>query len=390
MTEFQRRARQGVPHKDQRRLFDHITRPVREDDAIAFSQMDHFTRYSDLDTDLKRYRDDIFDDKYKRLDPNDLSRTITAHIAKDGYWYIHPYQDRTLTVREAARLQTFPDSVRFAGPPSAAFRQIGNAVPVAVGTAIGEAVLLSLTRKHRAQMSTGMVAERLAEWFRESQPVRVPWLAASDRWTVLQGEILWSRLSSAHILRAWFSIRNLDSPQATLAAMPVLRRLARQWDREQRCNHLAETASWLLDHPDLLSSSTTADELARAPHVGTAIADLACRVVPGDNEDPVITGYGVLRVAARFQGEVVDRQNRLSDGRLAIARMIGGDESSHEAHLALIELANGLCGASVAQCAKCPLEGWCEEARVRPVQSVLDLTNQELSRHQGTTAVASP
>ena len=87
------------------------------------------TRYSDLAPELKRYRDDIFDDKYKRLDANDVSRTITAHIAKDGYWYIHPWQDRTLTVREAARLQTFPDHVRFAGPPSAAFRQIGNAVP---------------------------------------------------------------------------------------------------------------------------------------------------------------------------------------------------------------------------------------------------------------------
>ena len=104
---------------------------MREDDERAFQLMDAKTRYSDLPEDMRRYRDDIFDDKYKRLDENELSRTITAHIAKDGYWYIHPRQNRTLTVREAARLQTFPDRFRFAGPPSAAFRQIGNAVPPA-------------------------------------------------------------------------------------------------------------------------------------------------------------------------------------------------------------------------------------------------------------------
>ena len=121
-------------------MFDHITRPVREDDERAFQLMDSTTRYSDLPDDMKRYRDDIFDDKYKRLGENELSRTITAHIAKDGYWYIHPRQNRTLTVREAARLQTFPDRFRFAGPPSAAFRQIGNAVPPAVGEHIGRAI----------------------------------------------------------------------------------------------------------------------------------------------------------------------------------------------------------------------------------------------------------
>ena len=126
--------------EDADRVYDHITRPVREDDERAFELMDPKTRYSDLPADMRRYRDDIFDDKYKRLDENDLSRTITAHIAKDGYWYIHPRQNRTLTVREAARLQTFPDRFRFAGPPSAAFRQIGNAVPPLVGERLGRAL----------------------------------------------------------------------------------------------------------------------------------------------------------------------------------------------------------------------------------------------------------
>ena len=62
----------------------------------------------DVPQHLRRYRSDIFSDKYLRLSFEDLSRTITAHIAKDGYWYIHPREDRTLSIREAARIQTFP------------------------------------------------------------------------------------------------------------------------------------------------------------------------------------------------------------------------------------------------------------------------------------------
>lgn len=80
-TTFQKLMRAGVPPEESDRLYDHITRPVREDDARAFELMNTNTRYSDLPEEMKRYRDDIFDDKYKRLDENDLSRTITAHIA---------------------------------------------------------------------------------------------------------------------------------------------------------------------------------------------------------------------------------------------------------------------------------------------------------------------
>ena len=388
-TDFQRRARQDVPAPEADRLYDHITRPVRDDDAEAFAQMGPETRYSDLDPELKRYRDDIFDDKYKRLDPNDVSRTITAHIAKDGYWYIHPYQDRTLTVREAARLQTFPDWVRFAGPPSAAFRQIGNAVPVELGRVIGEAVLASVAEPKRSRTSTSLIAEELSDWFRSGEPVHVPWLAATSRWTVIQAEMLWSRIAEDNVRQAWAAVRSLSTPQETLDAMPLLRRIADQWGRASRCDQLAESASWFVENPNALSPSASAAELKSAPNVSGAVADLACRVVPGDSEDPVIAGYGVLRVAARFQGGTVDRRNKLSDGRLAIARMIGGEDRSHEAHLALIELANGLCGPGAPDCGHCPLEPWCVEAAARPVQSTLGLTNRGRQNGRASRPAAS-
>ncbi len=139
---FQRRARAGMNGTSV--VFDHVTRPVRADDREAFRMMKPGTRYGDLPKHLRRYRDDIFDDKYNRLSWDDVSRSITAHIAKDGYWYIHPSESRTLTVREAARIQTFPDNFRFAGTRSHAFRQIGNAVPVALAQAIGRQIARAL------------------------------------------------------------------------------------------------------------------------------------------------------------------------------------------------------------------------------------------------------
>jgi DNA (cytosine-5)-methyltransferase 1 len=97
--------------------------------------------------DLMRYRRDVFDDKYARLRADRPSKTIVSHLARDGNGYIHPSQVRSITVREAARLQSFDDDYIFCGSPSDQWIQVGNAVPPLVGETIGRSILDALRRK---------------------------------------------------------------------------------------------------------------------------------------------------------------------------------------------------------------------------------------------------
>lgn len=100
-----------------------------------------------------------FPNKWRKMEANAPARTLMAHIGKDTYSHIHfdSAQARTISVREAARLQSFPDGFRFEGTMNPAFRQIGNAVPPLLAHAVFSHLLRLLIRQPASLHSKAQV-----------------------------------------------------------------------------------------------------------------------------------------------------------------------------------------------------------------------------------------
>lgn len=142
------------------------------------------------------YSTDSFKDRYTRQDRDALCSTIVAHLSKDGLMFIHPTQNRSLTPREAARVQSFPDWFQFPFSRTHQFRMIGNAVPPLVSEAVGTEVVNFISDQ------TKLKRMRMNRTIPQNQEEAVSWLLPIlDR----SGKAL-SQMDKTEFLRAWRAV----------------------------------------------------------------------------------------------------------------------------------------------------------------------------------------
>lgn len=342
-TDFQREARGEVAPEHASLVFDHVTRPVREDDRRAFELLKPGARYSELPEDLKRYRDDIFDDKYNRLPWTGLSRSITAHLAKDGYWYIHPREHRTITVREAARIQTFPDHFRFSGSRSDAFRLIGNAVPPRLGEVVGRELLAAVERgaSHEPQGSRERSLRRnaLLEWAEQQQGLASRCVGSPWRATVA----------------AITGVRSADTAERVLRAAPSPAAYASSRSETGEGFGLRVTALAQLDSvARMVDEGSWEQALAELPANTTKWVEAI-----GFGRRHLVTSAPVLRVATRLNG--ADRPSGVP-ARVLLGQLIGYSDNAPSVQAAVIDLAGTICSPRRPTCAQCPLQMLCKSA----------------------------
>lgn len=356
-TLLQRQLRRGVPEDESGWIFDHVTRDVRPDDAEAFALMSEGGIYADLPLRLQRYRSDIFDDKYKRLTWNGLSRSITAHVAKDGYWYIHPDQNRTLSVRETARIQTFPDWFRFAGHRTAQFRQIGNAVPPLLAEAVGRQLRITLSVPTRRGRRTGPLLSfrsALEQWHASHQRA-VPWRTSGNPWAVLLAECSLSRspLSRASLIYP-LALELAPTPQSLTEPGSTAQDGLRALGLKQAVNELTAIADAVVDlHGGTLP--TTEAALLSLPHVGEYLASAV--LVYGQDQATVILDRKAARVARRLRGS--DLQPGHWQSRLDLQQLSGYAGPDRAFNSSVSDLADLLCRPSNPLCPECPVRRYC-------------------------------
>ena len=138
--------------KEENYLYDHIARHHNIQDRIRYREMSKnkwtFGELLENMRSLNYTKQRLFNNSYVVQFWDKPARTIIAHLYKDGNQFVHPdyMQERTITPREAARLQSFPDDFRFMGSRTEQYKQIGNAVPPLMAEAIAKSIKINLEK----------------------------------------------------------------------------------------------------------------------------------------------------------------------------------------------------------------------------------------------------
>lgn len=130
--------------RDIHMLYNHKNRYNNERDIEIFRRLPQGANsLHESIADIMPYkrRNGIFKDKYFKLNESQICKTITSHMKFDCNMYIHPWEARGLSPREAARIQTFPDDYIITGAQNMWYAQVGNAVPVKLAKAIGDGIM---------------------------------------------------------------------------------------------------------------------------------------------------------------------------------------------------------------------------------------------------------
>jgi DNA (cytosine-5)-methyltransferase 1 len=352
-TPFQKRMRNGIATDDRGVVFDHITRDVRPDDAEAFALLEEGQTYVDLPMHLRRYRSDIFTDKYKRLSWAAVSRSITAHIAKDGYWYIHPEQHRTLSIREAARVQTFPDWFRFAGQPTLRLRQIGNAVPPVLGESVGRQIKRALATPREHGPPTFDFRARLLNWH-ESNRRRYPWRSGRhDAWTVLAAELCFGRTRADLVPAAFKGLRRIAPSSVVLLSHAEPVEALKTLGLGARAEMLVEVAAALkARHGGAVPEAEL--ELRALPGVGDNVAQAVLCFAFGRRA--VLLDASTARLVRRFCGRNDTRRWQI---RLDLYQLAGSPGPDAAFNHALLDHGALVCRPEKPFCDECPVQERC-------------------------------
>ncbi|ADZ81983.1 DNA cytosine methyltransferase [Cellulosilyticum lentocellum] len=134
------RMKQGDNYADAARIADEIFNENIK--AMGINEQDNYETFMRLKKEIiPPYNREKFIGKWRKLNMNAPSHTLVAHLSKDTYSHIHPFEPRGISVREAARLQSFPDDFFFNCSMGEAFKQIGNAVPPLLAKGIADSII---------------------------------------------------------------------------------------------------------------------------------------------------------------------------------------------------------------------------------------------------------